>query len=303
MSNKNKSLYRMLVPKFIRSAISDHQIKKQIFEHYGSLPKGSVNDEEKLALNYLRSNKLCVFPYQFQHNYNREDISVFKDDKLNLKYVMCDGKRLYFKRTSSSRGIKRNYNFLLIEQDLKSPHRYLTNDFNVGRNDILVDVGAAEGNLSLELIEKVKKVYLFETDPLWIEALEATFSPWKDKVEIINKFVSNKNDEKNVSLDQFFADKEPFNFLKVDAEGAESDILEGSEKIMSKGQQLKLALCCYHKPQDGKEFYDKLTKKEFSTTYSPGYMIFTEPKSFSPPYLRKGVLRASREKDSSNSII
>jgi len=261
------------------------------------LPKESVSAEEKQALDYLRNQGLCVFPYPFTHKYNRKDIKVFKDDELNLQYSMFEGKRLYFKRTSSARGIRRNYNAILIEQDSSSPHRYLTDDFDIGNNDILVDVGAAEGNLPLSVIEKVKKVYLFETDINWIEALKATFSPWKEKVEVINKFVSDKNDENNVSLDQFFADKEAFNVLKIDAEGAEASILNGSDSILSSNRALKLALCCCHKPNDGKEFNDFLLKKGFSVSFSEGYMIFNEPKTFSPPYLRRGIIRASIKND------
>jgi len=297
MDRKSKSLFQKLIPKFIRKPIYEHQVRKTILNYYDGLPKTLINEEEKVALNYLRNNKLCVFPYPFQYKYKRQDISVYKDDKLKLKYILFDGKRLYFKRTSTTRGIKRNYNYLLIEQDLNSPHRYLTDSFNIGSNDILVDVGAAEGNLALSVIEKVKKVFLFETDASWIEALEATFSPWKDKVEIINKFVSNKNDETNISLDQFFSEKEVFNFLKIDAEGAEAEILNGCDTILSSDRPLKLALCCYHKPNDEKEFNDFLVKRGFSVSFSQGYMIFNEPKTFSPPFLRRGIIRAAKQSE------
>jgi len=294
MTRIDKILYRRLVPKFVRKAIDNRRTKNTILNYYDQLPETGINEEEQTALAYLRKNSLCVFPYPFQEQYNRNDIAVYEDEKLNLKYVLLDGKRLYFKRNSSTRGIKRNYNFLLIEQDMASPHRYLTDDFDVNNQDILVDVGAAEGNLALSVIEKVKKVYLFETDKKWIEALEATFSPWKDKVEIVNKFVSNRNDAEHVSLDQFFKDKEVFNFLKIDAEGAESDIFDRCETLLSSAEKLKIAVCCYHKPDDAKIFQALLMGKDFSVSFSEGYMIFNEPKTFSPPYLRKGVLRAEK---------
>jgi hypothetical protein len=292
MDSSSKSLFDKFVPKFIRKPIRDHQIKKTILNYYDSLPGTSINEEEEVALNYLRNNKFSVFPYPFQHNYKRKDITVYNDSKLKLKYILFEGKRLYFKQSSSARGVKRNYNALLIEQDLNSPHRYLTDSFKPGIDDIFVDVGAAEGNLAISVIEKVKKVYLFETDPAWIKALTATFSPWKDKVEIINKFVSDKNDESNVSLYQFFKDKEPFSFLKIDAEGAEEEILNGCKTLLSSDRKLKLALCCYHKPNDDKKFNEFLLTRGFSVSFSKGYMIFKYPETFSPPYLRKGIARA-----------
>ena len=294
MDRKGKSLYRRLVPKFIRKPISDHHDKQTILNYYDNLSEELINQEQKLALNYLKYNKLSVFPYPFQENYKRKDIKVYKDDELKLKYILLDGKRLYFKRTSSTRGLKRNYNNLLMEQDIYSPHRYLTDSFDLGINDVLVDVGAGEGNLALSVIEIVKKVYLFETDENWIEALEATFSPWKDKVEIINKFVSGKNDDRNTTLDQFFKDKEQFDFLKIDAEGGEAEILNGCKALLSSNQQLKIALCCYHRPNDEFLFDELLVRRGFSVSFAKGYMIFNEPKTFSPPYLRRGILRAEK---------
>jgi hypothetical protein len=294
MGTEKKSLYNKVIPKFIRKPINDRHAKRTILNYYDGLSDDLINEDEKLALNYLRENKLCVFPYSFQHKYKRNDIKVYKDDKLKLKYILFDGKRLYFRRKSSTRGIKRNYNYLLIEQDVNSPHRYLTDSFNIGDKDILVDVGTAEGNLALSVIEKVKKVYLFETDENWIEALKATFSPWKDKVEIINKFVSDRNDKKTISLDQFFKNREPLSFLKIDAEGSDAEVLHGCDRILSSDIPLKVAVCCYHKPNDEHVFNELLVRKGFSNSFSKGYMILNDPKTFFPPYLRKGVLRAEK---------
>ncbi|WP_296620134.1 FkbM family methyltransferase [Marivirga sp.] len=285
-------LFRKLVPKFIRGPIEKNKLKSTVLDYYNSTDNEVIDEEKSNALNYLKEKGFSVFPYAFQEKYKPSDIEVHTDPSNQLKYINRDGKRLYFKRKSSERGVRRNYNFLKIEQDKKSPHRYLTNEFNVKENDILVDVGAAEGNLPLEVIEKIKKAYLFETDERWIEALEATFAPWKDKVVIVNKFVSNINDEKNVSLDEYFKDKEPFTFLKVDAEGAEADILDGAQKIIAQCNNLKLALCCYHKPYDEDKFKAHLETRKFKVSFADGYMVFPEPKTFRPPYLRRGVLRA-----------
>lgn len=294
MDKTGDRLNNRLIPNFIRRSIDQNRVKKTIFNYYNQLPENSVSEEEKIALKYIRKNKLSVFPYPFQIKYNRKDIKVYTDDALNLKYILFDEKRLYFRRKSSIKEIIRNYNYLLIEQDINSPHRYLTDEFKPGSDEIFVDVGAAEGNLTLLVIEKVSKAYLFETDEDWIEALRATFAPWKDKVEIINKFVSNKDDEKHISLDQFFRDKEQVDFVKIDAEGAEAEILAGCGTILSSGRQLKIAICCYHKPYDAVEFNEFFRTRGFSVSFSDGFMIFNEPGSFSPPYLRRGVLRAEK---------
>ena len=47
-----------------------------------------------------------------------------------------------------------------------------------------MDAGCAEGYTSLEVVEEVDHLYLFECDEAWIEALEATFALWREKVTI-----------------------------------------------------------------------------------------------------------------------
>ena len=289
-----KLLIKKFVPHFIRKTIGDMGRKNLVLNYYKNIPETDINSEELDAISYLKQHSLCVFPYSFQDKYNQKEVEVLNDETLNLKYVLLEGKRLYFIRDFSISGIRINYTNLLLEQDLDSPHRYLTDDFNLSENDILVDVGSAEGNLPLAVIDKVKKVYLFEADENWLEPLRATFAPWKDKVEIINKFVSDKNDENHVSLDEFFKDKERFNVLKIDAEGAESDILKGAEKLLSQTNPMKVLICCYHKPNDEKEFSLFFNKHKFHTACSKGYMIFNDPKTFFPPYLRRGVMRAKK---------
>lgn len=99
-----------------------------------------------------------------------------------------------------------------MEQDLRSPHHYLDSIEEV-KGKIFVDVGSAEGFTSLEVIEKASHIYLFEQDKLWIEALNATFGPWKEKVSIIPKFVGNNNSEQETTLDAFSKIKIKNNFL------------------------------------------------------------------------------------------
>jgi len=282
------------LPKPLRKPMLDVLRKQTILDYYNSLEPHKISEDEHKALTYIRRKGIQVFPYSFQDNYKKSEIEVFTDADNGLKYILENNRRLYFKRKSSKRGVRRNYNALRIEQDKKSAHRYLTPSFDVNEGDILVDVGAAEGNLPLSVIHKLKKVYLFETDPNWIEALQATFAPWKDKVEIVNKFVSNVNNDTHVSLDEFFKDREVFSFLKVDAEGAEASILEGTQHILKSKNALKIVMATYHKPNDADEFELFFKQYHFKSEFSDGFMIFPELKTFYPPYLRKGLIRAIR---------
>jgi hypothetical protein len=163
---------------------------------------------------------------------------------------------------------------------------------------MVADVGAAEGNFSLSIIEKAKHVYLFEPDTNWAKALESTFLPWKDKVTIVNQFVSHKTDEQyqSVCLDDYFNNNQALNFIKADVEGAEIDLLHGSKNILDSSRQLKIAICTYHNQDDAERIEAIIKSHGFSHKFSPGYMLYYYGRSnvVKEPYLRKAILRAEK---------
>ena len=83
------------------------------------------------VLEYLKSNPIAVFPYDFQKKYKAENIEVLDDAVKELRYVMLNGKRLYFKKRWSKKRIRHSFNELTKEQDPKSPHRYLNEQFKI----------------------------------------------------------------------------------------------------------------------------------------------------------------------------
>ncbi|HUX96851.1 MAG TPA: FkbM family methyltransferase [Bacteroidales bacterium] len=286
--------YRILVPKPIRTFILKKSLRRNIIDLISSLPDNQANDDQKEILEYLRINEVKIFPYSFHDNYSAANIEVFYDKEKGLRYVFQDGKRLYFKRRWGTKRIQRAYSDLSREQDSESPHRYLTDSFTIGSNDILADIGAAEGNFSLDVIDKVKKVYLFEYDREWDEALRATFAPWADKVEIINKYVSDYNDASHVILDDFYQQHNDITFLKIDVDGAESTVLKSCKRIFESSELFKVALCTYHKQADEEEFTALLRRHRFSIEPSRGYMINYYDKKLKSPWLRRGLIRAIR---------
>jgi hypothetical protein len=287
-------IYRIMVPKPLRTAILKKLLRKKILKHFFSLPENEVNDEQKEVLKYLENNPVSIFPYPFQFDYSPSKIEVIYDPGKKMRYVMQEGKRLYFKKRWSDNRIKRAYSDLVREQDINSPHRYLTESFIVGNNDIIADIGAAEGNFSLSVIEKIKKLYLFEYDQEWIEALKATFAPWAEKVEIINKYVSDTNDNTHIRLDTFYTTNRDITFLKIDVDGAEAIVLSSCNEVFKAQESFKIALCTYHKNNDEKDFTALLKNHRFSITPSKGYMIHYYDKKMKAPYLRRGLIRAVR---------
>lgn len=274
----------------IISMYGSRQIKKNILKYYSKHP--TQDKEITDTLNYLKTHGISTFPDPFKDRYIEKNIAVHTDKSNGLYYIIRNGRRLYFRRSKTFKGTQHTYNSLLIEQDVESPHRYLTNEFNIGENDVLVDIGCAEGILSLDLIDKVRKVYLFECEEEWIEALKHTFDPWKDKVEIIRKFVSDTNDDNSITLDSFFKNRqEKPTFIKIDVEGAEMKVLRGMQSLL-KESRMKLAICTYHRQNDYEVITDYVAKQKISYSTSEKYMFFAGPGGCVPPYFRRGLIRA-----------
>lgn len=288
------TVYRIVVPKPLRTIILKRNIRRKILDQYGLLPENELNGDQKEIVNYLRENQVSIFPYPFQENYRPGLVSVFTDPSTGIKYVMQDGKKLYFKKRWNEKRIRKSYSELSKEQDLKSPHRYITSGFQPGQDDVVADIGAAEGNFSLSVIDKVKKIYLFEYDREWIEALNTTFAGWKEKVEIIPRYVADFDDEKHIRLDTFFRTHNDITFMKIDVDGYEQKVMEGCRSMLESKIPLKIAICTYHKSGDENEFTGLLQNHGFRVSASSGYMINYYDRKLKAPWLRRGLLRAVR---------
>lgn len=293
-----RSLYRNIVPENLRQKLFDKRIHKQeqklikeLTSYFDSGRCPFPQNEVKEVSAYLKTKGLHVFPNAYSDKYSSMQIEVHHDPAYDLQYVLHQNKKLYFKRNWSVELIRSKYAFLLNEQDEQSPHCYLSKDFVIDANSIIADVGVAEGIFVLPYIEKIKHAYLFETDPEWLEALNATFASYKDKISIIHKFVSNMDDDKHIRLDTFFKDKQ-VDFIKIDVDGAEQELLNGAVTVLKKDQNLKVAICTYHKQNDERDFTSLLQSYGFKTSTTLNFVLFYIEGEFKPPYLRRGLIRA-----------
>jgi hypothetical protein len=269
-----------------------NKLHRAIIDYLENIPPEDLTDERRDVLDYLKQHLLAIFPYSYTGKYNSKKVFVYLDAEKEMRYILQDGKRLYFKKGWSEEQVQTSYNGLLIEQDCLSPHRYETDEFHVSEGDVVIDAGVAEGNFALSVIEKVKKIYLFEVDETWIEALNVTFAPWKDKVIIVNKYVSDNNKGNCITLDAFLGN-EKIDFIKADIEGAERQLFNGGV-ILLKQTPMKVVLCTYHRHDDAEMLNQMLIEKGFHTEFSKGYMIFIYDNKLNVPYLRRGLIRATK---------
>jgi hypothetical protein len=288
------SVYRILVPKPIRRIILKRNMRLKILGHFRKLPGKEISDEQKTVVKYLENKPLEIFPYSFADNYLPEEVVILSDTVNSMKYVLYKGKKLYFRKGWTDSRIRKSWSELLKEQDPESPHRYLTDNFSPSEEDIVADIGAAEGNFSLSVIEDIRKVYLFEYDYRWIKALANTFAPWQEKAVIIPKYVSDFDDSRHISLDTFFKQNPGITFLKIDVDGFEQKVLQGFTGTLESGIPLKIALCTYHREGDEADFTKLLENYGFEISVSKGYMINYYDKKIKAPWLRRGLIRAIR---------
>lgn len=297
-----RPIYNMLVNEWkIESYKVDNLFfyqKAALLKYYAE--KKNIDYQIELQLKYIKEHQLDIFNDKFVENYIDKDIEVGWDNEKALFYVIHLGKKMYFpKKYNSKRMVADYYCSLLLEQDKESPHRYLSDKFQVKEGDIVLDAGVAEGNFSLEIVERVKKLYLIEMDKEWIEALQYTFEPYMEKVCIVSKFLTNKNDDNCITIDKLI-DGGQLDVVKMDVEGSETDALKGGKNTFI-NNNITAAICSYHKENDYNEISSILKQYNYNVCHTKGYMVFINEKNFverektNVPKFVRGVIYANKE--------
>lgn len=310
-----EGIYFVTIWKFTSSVERKKKLEIDKSEHYDSIckiEKGIIssyldkpnNDKHKIA-KYINKHGLTgVFPYEFCYKYYLKAAVSLKWDKKNqLYYIKRKGKKIYLKHNKYRQAFLYSKN-LLMEQDKNSPHRYVDNS-EVLEGEYLFDCGAAEGIFALDNVEKFRHIYLFEVDEEWIKALQFSCEPYKEKITIVNKYLSDCYDGMQETIDHFVNEKRinlnaPI-FIKMDVEGAEEQVLKGAEKVLNDSLNLNMAVCTYHKEHDETTLYEVLKQYEgMQLEFTRGYMILYYDKAvserFPDSYIRKGVLRAEKRR-------
>lgn len=233
--------------------------------------KNSKDDEIQNVLSSYREKGFSIYgDYQAKN----DTVYYIDRDSDGLPYTIFEKKRMYFRKNYQF--IKRDGKECVLdifsEQGEQSPHLYLKNKDWIKECSIVVDAGVCEGNFALRHIEKTKKMYLIEADSAWCEALEKTFKPYKNKVEIHNRFLTRFSSNKYVALDDIV--KEKIDFLKMDIEGSEINAILGAMDTLKRSEAI-CAICSYHKMNDEKYIKYLLDTYGYNVSNSRGYMFFT----------------------------
>lgn len=251
-------------------------------------------------LDYVFCHGLEVFPYDQLKRL--ESVESGFDNKLQMPYVIHKKKRLYFPKDFSVKQAEQKYRHYIENENLlggnyktKMPHCYQSEWFKVNEGDVFVDLGAAEGLVALDVIDRVSKVYIIESNKRWLKALRATFEPYKEKCVIIHKLVTDHNGRKSITLEHLLKDETTCPvFVKMDIEGFEKRVLAASNDFLSKRNNIKLACCAYHFEGDAQTMVDLFEQSGYQYEFSNGWMLFSlyDKSLLNPPFFRHGIIRA-----------
>lgn len=268
--------------------------RRAVLKHYRDVEKHTLPAEVREGLRYLRCHKYTPLPYKWTRKYDNLIPEVFRDAASQCNYIIFQGKKMFFPKDFSSSKAVWAARAAMREQDPESPHLYLDSDFQVEEGSIVVDAGVAEGNFSLSVIEKAKRLYIVECDPGWMSALRLTFEPWKEKVVFVEKYMSDISGDFTTSIDDLAGKEEGGNFfIKLDIEGHEQKALAGMKKLAGSGSKIKMNVCTYHRPNDHAEIQEILESYRFSCRTTEGYVLFFQPGE--EPAFRRVLIRAEKK--------
>lgn len=267
-----------------------HYIKKQIMDRY----RESGDAEIQSVIRFLETEELDVMNGAFRRQYETVSVPIERDEEKGLFYTYWHGKKMYLSSEFPTRRAAENYvRGLMEEQDKDSPHFYGNFPYGKEKKGVVVDVGAAEGFWALDALEYASKVVLLEGKPEWLEALRYTFEPYKDKVEIIPKFLVEKGGREGITMSQLCGEIGTVACMKMDIEGAESEILQSESELLQTNAIEKILVCTYHQSKDAQRIKGILENAGYQTEFSQGYMFFPYGKEIEAQ-LRKGLIRAEK---------
>lgn len=256
--------------------------------------KNTRDPEIQEILMYLKKHELTYFNYEWFSEKNM-NFKIMQDERGRYFYLY-NNHRMYFKKSWGKERIASYLKNLIPEQDPRSPHLYFAENEMKDHYKCVVDAGVAEGMFALTIIDRADQIYLVECDGEWIEALEQTFSPFKDKVCIIPKRLGMDNTDTSCSLDHLLRDTDSLDLLKLDIEGAELSALEGGYNIIPNTDCM--LICVYHyqdEEHDVRKYINELNNCKFEITMRKGYVFFLHDANQKYPYLRRGCMKIERK--------
>jgi FkbM family methyltransferase len=221
-------------------------------------PKGMFRASTLRRLQAMSPSDAVAAANRLLKALNRSDIEFFWDTDSEIFKCTHLGQTHYFAEKTWLRGLSMGLEYRAD----KLIREYFLEDIPFEDDDHVVEIGANVGDLTLSLRKLAKKVNLisFEPSPAEFRALTrncenattlASATPhnnavWKNSSETLTFYLKTSTADSSllpiedydnkivvnaVSLDEVL-DHRPYRFLKLEAEGAEPEILEGAKNVI-----------------------------------------------------------------------
>ena len=194
--------------------------------------------------------------FQRDRMYNKLKLSKHSDVYILKSYKNCN--ELFFYNLHRITRYVRNDDIEYIKK--KMIDKYINDNIKLDNKSVVIDVGANIGEFSLAIADKVGKIISVEPDPIAFKCLALNMHKYKN-VNSVNHLLSNSNgtvdfyissdtadssmiepdsyDSKiaiqSITLDDLMKKNsiENIDLLKIEAEGAEPEVLEGAKFTLS----------------------------------------------------------------------
>ena len=224
-----------------------------------------------VKIEHLQKHNFIIFdgmhiisPFPDYYDYVKKNIQDF--EKLYLQLADELSKKILIEYINAKISLNPQR---LSALNVKHEKQYLPSFFEIGENEILVDCGAYDGDLSLYILKSIKngKIYAFECDPENFNKLKKNTSHL-DNIHIINKgcwsektilsfsgygtMASKIDNNGQIKIEADSIDnivQDAATFIKMDVEGAELEALKGARNTILKYSP-KLAISVYHLKED-----------------------------------------------------
>lgn len=293
-----ESVYRLCR----RLSVDDDRAQRELLQNLAlGLPDraaGPYADELAFLAQFPR-DPYSMFPYPLQGAPRAVESGV--DASVGLPYVVHEGRRFYGPKDQSVDDVVRSYRYFTEDEGLlgqgrrtKSPHAYTDAFFTVEAGDVVVDIGCSDALFAFHHAPAASRLYLFESWSRWKPALTASFAPYREKTTILDKFVTDRTEGRNVRLvDAVAVEPGARYFIKMDIEGGERAVLAASRDFLQ-ANKVKLSCCVYHRQDDAEAIAAFLKELGYSVRFSAGWMLpLVNGVHF--PYFRHGVLYARND--------
>ncbi len=298
---------KAIIPKPIYCYHAAWKLKKIQRKRIQEIAKAVHGCDAELGVAILQKGYISCFYGDWTRKYDRFSAIVKWDSDANRYYVLHKTlfggrKRIYYKKGTKSMEAFLAYRSVALEQDPCSPHRYLSetvikkicDDRGIG-----LDIGTAEGNFSLDVIDCLDGIICFEPEAEWVDALTLTMKPYGNRVKIEKKFVAGETFGDYTSIDDYFGSEIPNNIriIKMDIEGSEMEALNGMKKTLQENPEAVLLVCLYHNKDDEKEIKRFLEDMGYEFRIRDGVMLFGNIDTENIcDNIRHGVLEAWKER-------